>query len=352
MWGRFTAFAAACRGVSPLYATLAERTAGDEAVTGLLAAAPPRERRASLLFAAVHYLLLSGVDDPLAAFYPSVSKGRTNGDPTGAFVDFCQRRADDLRTILATRRAQPNEVQRCAVLLPALALASRRFSTAMILVDIGAGAGLNLLFDRFGYHYPPHGSVGSKNSPVQLSCQVLGSTRPPLPGAPPAVAHRIGTDERVLDVADPEDVLWVRACAWPDRPEARAQIEGAIEFARASPLTLVAGHALDVVPQVVARQPRDAPVCVLTAATLPYLDVNERRELAATLGRLADDHELAWVTFEGPRQSPVARSGEKNAGGTTSGGFLGLTDFRQAEGELLARARMHGNWLEWVGRRH
>jgi hypothetical protein len=346
---RFTAFAAACRGASPLYARLAERTAGDEAVTGLLAAAPPPERRASLLFAAVHYLLLSGTDHPLARFYPSVSNAHASGDPTPAFVDFCHSRAGDLRTIIATRRAQPNEVQRCAVLLPAFALAGTRFGAPMILVDVGAGGGLNLFFDRFGYRYPPYGSVGPNDSPVQLSCRVRGSTRPLLPDAPPAVAHRIGVDERVLDVADPEDALWVRACVWPDRLEAPAQIEGAIELARASPPTLVAGHALDVVSQVVARQPRDAPICVATAATLPYLDVRERHELAEVLRRLADDRKLVWITFEGRRQSPVTGFVDDDDHGTTSVGYLGLTDFRREGGELLARAGMHGNWLEWVG---
>ena len=87
------AFAAACRGTSPLYAGLAERTAHDDAVTGLLAAAPPREQRASLLFAAVHYLLLGGADHPLARFYPSVSKAPACGDPTRSLVDFCRRHA-------------------------------------------------------------------------------------------------------------------------------------------------------------------------------------------------------------------------------------------------------------------
>jgi hypothetical protein len=153
----------------------------------------------------------------------------------------------------------------------------------------------------------------------------------------------------VLDVADPDDALWIRACVWPDRLEAAAQIDGAIALARTSPPALVAGHALDVVPQVVARQPRDVPICVSTAATLAYLDVMERHELAASIRRLADDRKLLWITFEGRRQSPVAGSLGEGDHGTASAGYLGLTDFRREGGELLARAAMHGNWLKWVG---
>jgi hypothetical protein len=347
--GRFVAFAAACRGASPLYAALAERAVDDDALTALLAAAPPREQRASLLFAAVHYLLLSGADHPLARFYPSVSEVPASGDPTPAFVDFCRHRADDLRALIAARRAQPNEVGRSAVLLPALAVAAQRFAAPMTLVDVGAGAGFNLIFDRFAYSYPPVESVGNKNSPVHLSCRVEGVRRPPLSGRTPAVGHRVGIDERVLDVSEDDDALWVRACVWPDRTTAAAQVEGAIKLARTAPPHLVAGHVLDVLPRVVAEHGGDAPVCVSTAATLAYLSVAERRELGETLRRLSADRPLVWITFEGPRSSPVTDPAlGTNAPPAASGGYLGFTDFTRRATEVLALAGMHGNWLKWL----
>jgi hypothetical protein len=166
----------------------------------------------------------------------------------------------------------------------------------------------------------------------------------------PTPVRRIGIDENALDVTDPDDALWIRACVWPERTEAAAQVAAAIELARASPPQLVAGHALDVLPRILADQLEDAPVCVLTSATLPYLDVGERAELAELLRRLAENRRLVWVTLEGFRYSPVPTSAD--AGGdptTTSAGCLGLTDFARGRGEALALASMHGNWLQWIG---
>ena len=346
---RFVAFAAACRGASPLYAALAEHAAHDDAVTGLLAAAPPREQRASLLFAAVHYLLLGGADHPLARYYPSVSKAPASGDPTRSFADFCRRHADDLRAIIATRRAQPNEVGRSAVLLPALALAAERFDAPITLVDVGAGAGFQLLFDRFRYSYPPFGALGPEDSPVQLFCHARG-LRPPLPDHPPAAAvdRRVGIDERVLDVTDPDDAHWVRACVWPDRPAAAALVDGAIKLARASPPRLVSGHALDTLPRVLEAQCRNAPVCVSTAATLAYFSDAERHEFRESLRRCSADRGLVWLSFEGPRSSPVTdRALGRDDRALAGGGYLALTDFGRRRTDLLALASLHGNWLEW-----
>jgi hypothetical protein len=344
---RFAAFAGACRGASPLYATVATGVAENDAVTSLLAAAPPRERRASLLFAAVHYLLLAGADHPLARYYPSVSDIPASGDPSALFVDFCRSRADDLRALVATRRAQPNEVGRSAVLLPALALAAQRFAAPLTLLDLGAGAGLNLLFDRFAYSYPPFGSVGIKNSPVRLACRVEG-VRPPLPDCVPAVRDRVGVDERVLDVTKSDDALWVRACVWPDRRIAAANVEGAIKLAQATPPHLVAGHVLDVLPRALADAGADGPVAVVTAATLAYLNADERRELSDALRRLSADRELVWITFEGAGSSPVADRVLATAGRRTlNGGYLALRDFTHRSMQLLGCAGMHGDWLEW-----
>ena len=345
---QFTTFAAACRDVSPLYERIANATAGDEQVTSLLAPAPPPERRASLLFAAVHYLLLKAADHPLARFYPGLAGAPADRDPTPLFGAFCRERRADLIAIIGTRRAQPNEVQRSAVLLPALALASECLGDSMTLVDVGCGAGLNLLFDRFRYRYGRMASVGPEESPVRLSCDIRGSKLPPVPVAMPTPVRCVGIDESPLDVTDPDDALWIRACIWPERTEAAAQVAGAIELARASPPQLIAGHALDVLPRVLAGRPEDEPVCVLTSATLAYLDAGGRAELAELLRRLAEDRPLVWVTLEGSRYSPIKTDASSDPA-TAAAGCLGLVDFDRSRSQALARASMHGNWLEWIG---
>ena len=56
---------------------------------------------------------------------------------------------------------QTNEIRRCAVLVATALIIERRFNLPLIVSELGASAGLNLLFDRFalssfGFTYQPH----------------------------------------------------------------------------------------------------------------------------------------------------------------------------------------------------
>src|SRR5437773_9985432 len=79
---------------------------------------------------------------------------------------------------MSTKMVQTNEVQRCACLLPAFVLVSRESERALSVVDIGASAGLNLLWDRYGYDYGPGGTYGSADSRVQIACTLRGRQKP------------------------------------------------------------------------------------------------------------------------------------------------------------------------------
>ncbi|HEY7356232.1 MAG TPA: DUF2332 domain-containing protein, partial [Ktedonobacterales bacterium] len=133
---------------SPLYARLCRGIASDPQVLTLAAAVPPGQPTPNLLLAAVHYLLLQGIGHPLAAFYPSLTSSPDPSDAYPAFQSFCLEYASDIRALLLSRRVQTNEVARCACLLPAFELVSRQTARApLALIEIGASAGLNLLWD-------------------------------------------------------------------------------------------------------------------------------------------------------------------------------------------------------------
>src|SRR2546427_13057424 len=71
------------------------------------------ERIPNLLFAAIHYLLLTGSSHPLARFYKSLG-GSFAGheDPFPDFRSFCLQQSERLRELVAARLVQTNEVMR------------------------------------------------------------------------------------------------------------------------------------------------------------------------------------------------------------------------------------------------
>ena len=161
---RFVRFAdQECGDYAPLYDRLARGIAGDPELLTLAAHTWSGQQAPLLLLAAVHSLLLGGVDHALGAFYPSVTHRAAvpPGDPMPAFRAFCRDYRNALLDLVSTGLVQTNEPRRCTVLLPAFATVARLAGgRPLALIEIGASAGLNLLFDRYGYDYGAGWSVG------------------------------------------------------------------------------------------------------------------------------------------------------------------------------------------------
>ena len=95
-------------------------------------------------------------------------------------------------------------------------------------LDVGASAGLNLLFDRYEYVYDPGGAVGGP-SPVRLECGTRGSV--PVPPSMPRVVQRCGLDRSPVDVHDAERRRWLEACVWPDQIDRFERLRAALDIA-------------------------------------------------------------------------------------------------------------------------
>src|SRR6476661_3256212 len=249
---------------APFYERLARGVAADPDLLALAALTRPDQDPPLLLLAAVHYLLLQDPREPLAAYYPSVAGAAAlPGDPFPLFRAFCLRRRAAIAAILATRRVQTNEVQRCASLLPAFGVVAQAGGgRPLALVELGPSAGLNLFWDRYSYDYGPAGRAGDAASAVRLRCEPRGDQAPPLPRPLPRVASRVGVDLDPVDVRDPAAVLWLRALIWPGGEARAEQLERAVALAREDPPRLVAGDALALLPRMLDEAPRDATVCV------------------------------------------------------------------------------------------
>ncbi len=328
------------RGSSPLYERLARGIAGDRELLELAAGAREGQSAPLLLLAAVQYLLLdgAGASHALAAYYPGVAPGvPREGDPTPAFRAFCREHREALGRLLATRLVQTNEVRRCACLLPAFGLAARRGGDQpLALVEIGASAGLNLLWDRYGYDYGDGRRAGDPRSPVQLACAVWGDRRPPIPDPFPAVASRVGVDLDPVDVRDPEETRWLRALIWPGQTE-RAELLGrALEVVRRDPPRVLAGDSTERLPAMLAAIPPDVTLCLFHTFALYEFPDEARERLLGLLAEEARRRAFFRISLEWRGEEDALLE------------LVSYADGGQTE-ERLAWCDTHGAWLEWLG---
>jgi hypothetical protein len=344
---------------APLYAALSRGIAERPELAALLRHAPPEQRLPVLLLACVHDLLLREPDQPLARWYGSIDEHPRRPDDPGlvaAFADFVAARRTLLTELLAVRRTQTNEVGRCALFLPALGLlADERGDLARI--DVGASAGLNLLLDRYEYHYRPGGDVGGPSG-VVLTCGTRGDVA--VPAEMPRFSSRRGIDLSPLDVTDPDAARWLEACCWPDQTDRFRRLHAAIELARADPPDLLTGDAVTSLPEVVEQVAPSGHPVVTTSWVLNYLDGEDRRRFVATLDRLGSRLDLSWVGVESPARTPELPWPPTDDASDGELTHLVVAVWRNGRRtvERLATCHPHGFWLRWrrrvsgpVGRR-
>jgi hypothetical protein len=341
---RFVRFAdQECGAYAPLYERLARGIAGDLDLLTIAAHTRSGQQAPLLLLAAVHYLLLGGVGHALGAFYPSVTPhvAVPPGDPMPAFRAFCRDYRDALLDLVSTGLVQTNEPRRCTVLLPAFATVARLAGgRSLALIEVGASAGLNLLFDRYGYDYGVGRLVGEPSAPVRFTCALRGSGLPPLHTGLPQVTTRVGIDLHPIQANDPQATRWLRALVWPEHPERATRLQQVLAVAQREPPTLLAGDALTVLPQTVATAPADAALCVFHIATLAHFPPEARERFRALIADLARQRDLFWLSSEG-----IGLGERRRFEYVTI-----LTAFqhgRQVE-RRLAYNHQHGVWLEWL----
>ncbi|WP_290815218.1 DUF2332 domain-containing protein [Halovivax sp.] len=338
----FERYAAWAADVSPLYERLAGVAADDPRLLELASAAPP-ETAPQLLLAAVHAVVRSGADHPLERYY-GAGDGRTpDGDGEGAgaaadhFRDFCPRYEDRIRELVRTRSVQTNDVGRSVVLLPAFEFVARLAGRRRLAtVELGASAGLNANWDRYGYEYAGVGRAGDPDSPVGLSTAVRGDRDPPLPDRVPSVISRRGVDLNPLDPADPEDAQWLHALIPPDQPGRHERLEAALDVAGADPPSVEQGDLVEAVPRLCRGAPDAAALIVYSTLVCYQLDDELVADLRETLRTIGRDRPLYWL------------SGDPDVGPGTPTYRLVAFDGGAVEETRLARFESYGEWIEWL----
>ena len=318
------------RGSSPTYERLALAVHDDERAVALLATLPPGKTQPNLLFGVMRWHDVP-VEDPAAA------------------LAWLHENHDTVRAELLQRATQTNEAARCAVLLPALAQLAARTDGPLALLEIGASAGLCLLYDAWRYRYTrPDGTVhvlGAPNSPVELRCTVEGPV--PLPSAVPDTAWRAGLD---LDPLDPHDEgvrRWLRCLVWPEHTDRADRLRAGLAVAAQHPAVVRRGDMTrDLEPlldearrqlDVVAGRGRGA-VVVTHSAALVYVDHDDRRGIVETTA----EHGAHRLGVEG--ESVLRGVQQPLPAGVEAGGRFVVS----LDGAPLALADPHGSELVWL----
>jgi hypothetical protein len=344
-----TTYAAICRGV-----------AEDPELLALIGEAPVAQRRPNLLLAAVHFLLLGGTVHALGSHYDTVQDHHVApaGDVVADFKSFCLEHRVPLLELIAQRSTQTNEVGRCAALLPALCAiaAPYRDTEPVALLDLGASAGLNLLFDRYAYTYRQRSDgamlrAGDATSGVDLECRLRSelSGLPPL--QPPPIGARVGLDRSPIDVTSEDGTRWLLACLWPDNLPRFTRLRAALHLARttADPPVVHQGDIVDDLQRVADTIDRTWPLVVFHSWVAAYLTKERQGQLAEAVRGLSRTRRVHYLYAESPSETPGLPTPPSPVPRPTSDLATALVHVGAGDTPPVRLADMHphGTWVEW-----
>jgi hypothetical protein len=324
---------------SPLYGALIRRVGEDHASGGIVAdlldgwqGNPILQAVAMRMMGAVHHLVLAGDAPKLARHYPSAGGTPSYPDVADVFIATLREH----REFVAKRLGLPvqtNEVRRSAALLGGFLQVAASTRLPLRVLEIGASAGLNQLWDRYRYALGPH-RWGDPQAEPLLTTDWQGP--PPALDAPLQVASRHACDLSPLDLSDTESRHHLETFIWPDQPERRER------FNRATDAVLAAGVEIDrsaALPWLADRlaQPVVGVATVLFHSVVwHYIDPEEQEGIVALMERVGEASDantpLAWLRME-PRSFANCE--------------LRLRVWPGGEDQLLGTCGSHGQYVKW-----
>ncbi|MCT4557179.1 MAG: DUF2332 family protein [Pelagimonas sp.] len=279
----------------------------------------------------LHALALSGLDQGIKSVYPPNS---VDDSTLWRAVEHALRGHAPFWSDWLALPPQTNEVRRAAGLISAASVLNTRFDLPLKLSELGASAGLNLMFDRFQMDVAK--TRFGPDSGVQLTPDWTG----PLPAPTPIqVAERRGVDLNPLDAQDPQAQLRLLAYLWPDQTDRLERTRAAIAL---NDVTLDQGDAIDWLEQRLSPTPGQLHLIYSTIAWQYFPKSAQARgaDLIRNAGANAGpDTPLAWLQMEADGQTPGAALS------------LQLWTGAQSEGHAIALGRIdfHGRWVDWQG---
>ena len=279
------------------------------------------------ILAGVEYLVLTGE----AESYDESS------DPWRAFRSVVVEHAGWLQSFVRERPIQTNEPQRCWALLPLFLVVAREFRKPLDLLELGASAGLNLLWDRYRYEYVA-GTWGARESALVLR----GEERAPVPAdlldTDVVVRTRRGIDLAPVDARRETGLRllfsFVPDLAYRDRVARAAHVLG-----HGEPPELIAGDYVDVLPLLLRERDRDSITVVFQTISTVYIEHERVEELRRIVDGAGTEGQLAWISTPTPEEHGQRRGDYP----------LELALWPTGRRRVVARMDNGGDRLEWLG---
>jgi len=324
---------------SPLYAAILDVVSADVARAGPVgavlepvASAPFGDAVLLRLLAALHLLVLDGRAPRLATQFPSV--GGSADDRLGAAVlATVEAHADEIAACLR-EGVQTNEVGRSAALLGGF-IEVARLGLPLRVLEVGASAGLNLLFDQYRYVHGD-GSFGPVDSPLRFDHPWFA--RAPDLSVPVAVVERRGSDIAPIDVATAAGRRRLKSFVWADQLDRLARLDAALDVAAEAPPRIDRAAAPSWLAGQLSTPVADACTVVVHSIMFQYLSATERHDMVdhieAAGGAASPSEPVAWLRLE-----PGGDQAE-----------LRLTVWPGGRTRVLATSAYHGPPVVWRAR--
>lgn len=318
--------AAGVQSVVPGTAALYARCARDELALSLIPEEPTWDAPHRLL-AGARYLAYSG----------EVEGFDDADDPWDALRAVFERHGQWLARFVRERPVQTNEPQRSWTLLPLFLTAARAAGgRALDLVELGASAGLNLLWDLYGYRYEA-GGWGNPESPLQLSGEERRRVPAELLRTGVEVRRRVGIDLHPLDATTEDDMRLLEAYVL--EPGYRARVARAADVAAHQQPEVVRGDYLELLPDLLRQRADDTLTVIFQTHSSVYLSDEGRAKLRTLVDDAGADGPLAWISTPTPEEHGQRRGDHP----------LELAIWPGGERRIVARTNVRGEWLEWSG---
>jgi hypothetical protein len=234
---------------------------------------------------------------------------------------------------------QTNEPARSAMLLGGFLTVAAAIRLPLAVLEVGASAGLNLVFDRYRYDFGDWrwGADGA----VPTIAATWAGQRPP--DVPLVVIERRGCDSNPLDLRDDAARRRLRSYVWPDQKDRLRRLDAAIAAALSvDPPVVDRADAADWLPSRL-DEPRPGRVTVVMHSIVwQYLTEDGRARITAAIARRGAATEagappLAWLRLE------------PEPGGAEPG--LRLTLWPGRREWLLGIGDYHGRHMTWLEQR-